>query len=74
MQMRWDPLVEKKTDNRRKVWALFAVVALVALGLAALTARPEDRRKTIKYNVDVQVNYVDDINAPQQRAVEPSRE
>ena len=74
MQMRWDPLVEKKTDSRRKVWALFPVVALVALALAALTARPEDRRKTIKYNVDVQVNYVDDINAPPKKSTQPSEQ
>lgn len=61
MKMRWDPLVDKPTEGRRQKWAIFVMVGLVALALAAFTVSPQSRRKPIKYNLPVEIQYVDDL-------------
>lgn len=55
MQERWDPLVEKNRPERKRFWITMTIIAAVALALALWTARPEDRIKTVRYDLPVEI-------------------
>lgn len=59
MQDRWDPLVEKKNPERKRFWITMTIIAFLALILAVWTARPEDRIKTVRYELPVEIQVVE---------------
>lgn len=59
MQDRWDPLIEKKRPERKRFWITMGVIALIAFVLAMWTARPEDRIKTVRYELPVEIQIVE---------------